>query len=219
MTSPFDEGLLHQFTNLYDGQRSSANELEDLRQVAQQIEQVKQHVLSWVSPGVVTFNRVEAQETFFRTMPNNFIVMDKVVPTAINHDTVTLISGYDPYAPVTGERPSATNDFFSVDETNGRIYILQPTRMYGFYILNHWANGSGYRSARVYAYNADGTEIGYSFAYRHVATTSLTSVSTTIFVPWGGSRGIGDYVRMSVYQNSGGTIDLDQCALGAFVIR
>jgi hypothetical protein len=99
--------------------------------------------------------------------------------------------------------------------------MKQTGRVYAFYVFTVWGtNGTGNRAARLYQYHPDGTEITYSVAFRlQPPSDGNLSFASFIFVPWGGSRGIGDYVQLKVYQNSGGDLTLSQCALGAFVLR
>ena len=170
--------------------------------------------------GNININRITSQDAFFQNMPTSYMVMDKQSSTTIAHNTQTDITGYSTYTPVSGDRASFSNDFFELDTTNGRIYIKQTGRMYGFYTYFEWdTNSTGYRAARVRQYHADGTLFNHSMTVRAEAIDGSTTSTNIAFIPWGGTRLIGDYCTLTLYQNSGGNVDCLQCAFGAFVVR
>ena len=98
--------------------------------------------------------------------------------------------------------------------------MKQASRTVGFYLWNVFSsNPTGHRACRMYQYNRDGTEAGVSSAWRLAATNGGFTMATTIFRFWGAPRDIGDYATMKVYQNSGGALDLTDCAFATFIIR
>jgi hypothetical protein len=203
-----------------DGHKLDISERELLKK---SLDEQDTKISLWSKNGLdtVSARKVYADEAFFQNSPMAYKVMDKQVDTTIPDGTFTAIDSYAAYTPVTGERVTATNDFFELDTTNGRIYIKQNARAYAFYVFTVWAtNGTGNRAARLYQYQADGTEITYSLSYRLAPPPDGNlSFATFTVIPWGGSRGIGDYVQLKVYQNSGGNLDLTSVSLGAFVLR
>jgi hypothetical protein len=203
-----------------DGDKLNISERELLKKT---LDEQDTKISLWSKNGLDTLStkKVYADEAFFQNALMAFMVMDKQADTTIPDGTFTAINTYAAYTPVTGERVTGSNDYFELDTANGRIYIKQTGRVYGFYVFTVWGtNGTGNRSARLYQYHADGTEITYSVSFRLAAPSDGNmSFSTFTFIPWGGVRGIGDYVQLKVSQSSGGDLTLGQCALGAFVLR
>ena len=164
---------------------------------------------------------IHAQDAYFDRLPNGYMVMDKTSATTVSDSTQTTITGYQTWTPATGDTVSTSNQYFDLDTTNGRIYIKKANRQIGFYVFNVWdANALGYRSARVVQYNKDGTEITSSNVFRLSAPpTNNFVMAGTIFIPWSSPRDVGDYASLVLFQTSGGALDLNTCAFGAFVIR
>lgn len=224
VTPPKLEGatmLSDYFERLNNGERLGPVEMGQFKEKLNEIEN-KVSYWSQNGPDTLYAKKMWTQDAFFQNMPMSFMVMDRSTDITIPNNSFTTITGYGTYTPVTGDRVTATNDFFELDTTNGRIYIKQTGRVYAFYVYTSWKeNATGYRAARVYQYKgSDGSSISSSTAYRmNGVNGGRTSLGTFIFIPWGGTRGIGDYAELACYQDSGTTVDIEYTAFGAFVLR
>lgn len=202
------------------GEKLSPTEMQMLKEKMDDLEN-KVSFWSQNGPDTLYARKIWAQDAFFQNMPTSFMVMDRQADLTIPNSTFTTVTNYMTYTPVTGDRVTPSNDFFEFDTTNGRIYIKQTGRVYGFYVFVVWAtNANGHRAARIYQYKKDGTEITYSVAHRMPPPPDGNlSFPSFLTIPWGGARGVGDYLTLKLYQTSGGDLAATSMAFGAFVLR
>lgn len=203
------------------GDKLNSMEVQHMKTLADEMDE-KVAMWSKDGPNTMTVRNLKAQDAFFTNMPMSFMVMDRQVDLTIPNGSFTSVTDYAEYTPVTGDRVSASNDFFELDTATGKIFVKQPNRVYAFYVYVAWAgNANGHRAARIYQYNGeDDSEITYSVSHRiPPSPDGGTSFATFTFIPWGGERTIGDYLILKLYQTSGGDLDVLSVAFGAFVLR
>jgi hypothetical protein len=206
----FDEILV----KMAQGDKLTPSELEELRQAARALDETKNAVKGWLQSGSSDprFGQMRADSGRFTVAPVGTLYLEVFgdVPQTIPDNTETAVL----FDTVAGNPPTLRWD---IDDPT-KIYTLVPGKRYAFIGVAQWeANATGRRAAHINAYDeADVHQWGQTL---HSLKPEGTESDTMPF-----AQGlVGDaferaYLQVTVYQNSGGDLDLEYFSFAIFEI-
>jgi hypothetical protein len=191
------------------GQRLSEAEIFELRTHAKAIDDVKNAVKSWLSPGSADprFRHMESETGAFWDVPLATFQLQRVAALTITNDLTTPVEFDDHTTPT----PSLRLD------TDGIKILIRPGKRYGLIGTVGWDGSStGRRAAHVEVYDADD-----ALLYGQVLYSLPAGVADSITMPFADAlQGTTNakYIKFTVYQNSGGDLDIDSIRVALFEV-
>jgi hypothetical protein len=193
----------------------SPSELEELRQAARAMEETKNAVKSWLQPGSSDphFGQMRAEGGLFTVAPLGtlYLEMDGYdTPQVIPDDTITPVSFTS-----SGGQPRAIR---WESATPTKIYPIDPKKWYAMIGAVEWeANGNGRRAVTIDAFDSDDVNLGgftlHSLA-PHGTDPDTMPISYVFFI----SSTDTAYLKVNVFQNSGGDLDMNFFTLAFFEV-
>ena len=198
----FDELLV----KVAKGETLTPQELEQFGQEAKALGEVKNAVKSWLQPGSADpkFGQIHADGGEFVTPPMSGAYFEYFGTATIANNTDTVVTFDDIYGKPTSYRVEGD-----------KFYTLVAGKFYFFAGVVEWeANATGRRSATISAYDQNGVlqwgQLLHTFAPHGTAIDDLPFVCPL------GITFDNAYLQFSVYQDSGGGLDLQHVTMGIF---
>lgn len=191
------------------GQRLNDAELADLRTQARALDEVKTAVKSWLLPGSTNprFEDVQHETGSYWDVPLQTLELQRVAALTIANNSTTAVEFDDHTAPTASLRL----------DSDGIKILIRPGKRYGLMGTVEWdGNATGRRGAHIEVYNASDVLL-----YGQTLHSLPAGVSDSVTMPFADglqSTTNAKYLKFTVYQNSGGNLDIGSARLALFEI-